>query len=51
LSGALAASNVSDASKSVAEEASRQLAQNTTLMPKQDFLPSFISVEVIGLGL
>ena len=42
--------NVADATKSVAEDVARNVAQNNNPFTTKNFLPSFISVEVIGLG-
>jgi hypothetical protein len=52
LAGSMAGvSNVaSDATKSITDDVTRQILQNANPFTQKDLLPSFISVEVIGLG-
>ncbi len=51
LGGALSGTSIADAAKSVSEDVSRQAAQSAaSAFSAKHLLPSFISVEVIGLG-
>jgi hypothetical protein len=50
LVGSLGGANVGDVTKSAMGDIGKQVSQNNDQIPSKNFMPSFISVEVIGLG-